>query len=555
MPLRDNPIAVYYDGIINGVYTVGKYILLLYEYVLKALADGEFFYDDKKAKKAIAFIETFCRHQKTRHDYIKLEVWQKAFLAVIFGCVDSDGCRHFREVILVIGRKNGKSVLASAICAYMAYADGEFGADIYCLAPKLDQAAIVFDAALKMIEDNDTLAEYAKKRRSDVYISATNSVVKPLTFSSKKSDGFNPHLTVCDEIASWEGDAGIKQYGVMKSARGARSQPMLLSITTAGYENNGIFDDLMRRSTQFLLGTAPEKENRLCPFLYMIDDEDKWDDIEELKKANPNMGVSVGVQSLKDEILVAKNSEAMKIEFLVKVCNIKQASQRAWLSSKQIEGCFTDDKLTLEDFKHCYCVGGVDLSHTVDLTSACIIVERDGKLYVFVHFFMPTNKVDGATARDGVPYRLMQEKGWLSFSGENYVHYPDVENWFLHLVREYELLPLWTGYDRWSSQYLIDSMSKKGFHMDDVVQGDNLTPVLDEFMGLIDDGVIVMARNDLLKAHLYDTGVEVNVRTRRYRPIKISQECHIDGFVSVIDALTVRQKHYSKIADRLRNAG
>lgn len=554
MPLRDNPISVYYDGIINGVYTVGRYILLLYEYVLGALRDGEFFYDDKKAKKAIAFIETFCRHQKTRHDYIKLEVWQKAFLAVIFGCVDADGFRHFREVILIIGRKNGKSVLASAICAYMAYADEEFGADIYCLAPKLDQAAIVFESALKMIEDDETLGEYAKKRRSDVYISATNSIIKPLAFSSKKSDGFNPHLTVCDEIASWVGDAGIKQYGVMKSARGARSQPMLLSITTAGYENNGIFDDLMRRSTQFLLGTAPEKENRLCPFLYMIDDEDKWDDIEELKKANPNLGVSVSVQSLKDEILVAKNSEAMKIEFLVKVCNIKQASQRAWLSSKQIEGCFTDDKLTLEDFRSCYCVGGVDLSHTVDLTSACIIVERDGKLYVFVHFFMPTNKVDDATARDGVPYRIMQQKGWLSFSGENYVDFHDVENWFVKLVQEYELLPLWTGYDRWSSQYLVDSMKKKGFHMDDVVQGDNLTPVLDEFLGLVDDGVIVMPQNDLLKAHLYDTGVEVNVRTRRYRPIKISQECHIDGFVSVIDALTVRQKYYANIAGRLKNA-
>lgn len=554
MPLRDNPIVVYYDGIINGVYTVGKYILLLYEYVLKALADGEFFYDDKKAKKAIAFIETFCRHQKTRHDYIKLEVWQKAFLAVIFGCVDENGYRHFQEVVLIIGRKNGKSVLASAICAYMAYADEEFGADIYCLAPKLDQAEIVFESALKMIADDETLAEYAKKRRTDVYISATNSKIKPIAFSSKRSDGYNPHLTVCDEIASWIGDAGIKQYGVMKSAIGARNQPILLSTTTAGYENNGIFDDLMRRCTQFLLGTAPEKENRLCPFLYMIDDEDKWDDIEELKKANPNMGVSVSVQSLKDAILVAKNSEAMKIEFLVKVCNIKQASQRAWLSAKQIEGCFTADELTLEDFRSCYCVGGVDLSHTVDLTSACIVVERDGKLYVFVHFFMPTNKVDDATARDGVPYRLMQEKGWLSFSGENYVDFHDVENWFVRLVQEYELLPLWTGYDRWSSQYLVDSMKKKGFHMDDVVQGDNLTPVLDEFQGLVDDGVIVMPKNDLLKAHLYDTGVEVNTRTRRYRPIKITQECHIDGFVCVIDALTVRQKYYASIADRLKNA-
>lgn len=550
--LSNEHIAVYYDGIVNGTYVVGKYIRLLYEYVLCGLREGEFFYDAKKANKAIAFVENFCRHQKTRHDLIKLELWQKAFMAVIFGCVDADGMRHFREIVLVIGRKNGKSIIASAIAAYMAYADGEYGADIYCLAPKLDQAAIVFDNALQMILSEDELSCYAKKRRTDVYISATNSVIKPIAFSAKKSDGYNPHLTVCDEIASWQGDAGIKQYGVMKSARGARKQPMLLSITTAGFENNGIYDDLIRRSTQFLLGTAPEKENRLCPFLYIIDDENKWDDIEELKKSNPNMGVSVSIQSLIDEILVAKNSEAMKIEFLTKVCNIKQSSQRAWLSSRQIEACF-GEKFALEDFAECYCVGGVDLSQTRDLTATAIIIEKNGKFYIFVHFFMPENKVDEATARDGVPYRIMQQKGWLTFSGENYVHFPDVEAWFVDLITKYKIYPLWTGYDRWSSQYLVESMQKHGFHMDDVRQGENLTPVMDEFLGLLDDKVISIGENDLLKAHLYDTGVEVNTRTRRYRPIKINQECHIDGFVAIIDALCVRQKYYAQVGGRLKN--
>lgn len=550
--LSSNHIADYYDGIINGVYVVGKFIKLLYEFILQGLREGDFFYNEKKADKAIAFIENFCRHQKTRHDLIKLEPWQKAFIAVLFGCVDADGTRHFREVILVIGRKNGKSIIASAIAAYMAYADGEYGADIYCLAPKLDQAAIVFDNALQMILSEEELSCYAKKRRTDVYISVTNSTIKPIAFSAKKSDGYNPHLTVCDEIASWQGDAGIKQYGVMKSARGARKQPMLLSITTAGFENNGIYDDLIRRSTQFLLGTAPEKENRLCPFLYIIDDENKWDDIEELKKSNPNMGVSVSIQSLMDEILVAKNSEAMKIEFLTKVCNIKQSSQRAWLHSRQIEACF-GEKFALEDFTECYCVGGVDLSQTRDLTAVAIIIEKNGKFYIFVHFFMPENKVDEATARDGVPYRIMQQKGWLTFSGENYVHFPDVEAWFVDLITKYKIYPLWTGYDRWSSQYLVESMQKHGFHMDDVRQGENLTPVMDEFLGLLDDKVISIGENDLLKAHLYDTGVEVNTRTRRYRPIKINQECHIDGFVAIIDALCVRQKYYAQVGGRLKN--
>ena len=388
-----------------------------------------------------------------------------------------------------------------------------------------------------------------------MYIAATGSVIKPIAFSAKKSDGYNPHLTVCDELASWIGDAGIKQYGVMKSATGARKQSLLLSITTAGYENNGIFDDLMKRSTQFLAGTAPEKENRLCPFLYMIDDEDKWDDIEELKKSNPNMDVSVSKQRLLDEIIVAKNSEAMKIEFLVKICNIKQSSQRAWLSAKQINSCFALEAPPLEKLKSVYCVGGIDLSQTRDLTAASIIVEMDGKLYVYVRFFMPRNKLEEATARDGVPYRIFVERGLLILSGENYVDYEDVKKWFEKLVNEREILPLWTGYDRWSSQYLVESMQKKGFHMDDVRQGENLTPVMDEFMGLVDDGKIVIEKNDLLKAHLYDTAVKVNINTRRYMPIKINTQCHIDGFVSIIDALCVRQKYYTQVGERLKNTG
>ena len=278
-----NYIYEYYDGISSGNITVGKWVRLLYEYIVKGLQEGLFTFNAKKANKAIRFIENFCHHCEGRTDLLKLELWQKAAVSVMFGIVEEDGTRVFREVFIVIGRKNGKTLFASAVIAYMAYLDGEYGAKIYCLAPKLEQANIVYDNFYQMIKKEPELSDLSKKRRSDIYIEESNTAIKPLAFNAKKSDGFNPHLVVNDEVASWRGDGGLKQYEVMKSALGARRQPMILSISTAGYENDGIFDELMKRSTAFLKGGS--KERRLLPLLYMIDDVEKWNDIEELKKA------------------------------------------------------------------------------------------------------------------------------------------------------------------------------------------------------------------------------------------------------------------------------
>ena len=313
----------------------GKWIKIIYEIVVTALEAGDYFFNAKKANKAIKFIENFCHHSKGRNDLLKLELWQKAAVSVIFGCVDEQNIRIFREVFIVIGRKNGKSLFASAIIAYMAYLEPEYGQEIYCLAPKLDQAALVYDGFYQMVNSEEELKAEAKKRRSDIYIAETNTVIKPIAFNAKKSDGFNPQLVVCDEIAAWSGDGGLKQYEVMKSALGARRQPIILSISTAGYVNDSIYDELMKRATQFLKGSS--KEKRLLPLLYMIDDVEKWNDIEELKKANPNMGVSVTPEFFQEEIAVAEGSLSKRAEFLCKYCNIKQNSSIAWLESQVVE--------------------------------------------------------------------------------------------------------------------------------------------------------------------------------------------------------------------------
>ena len=544
-------IHEYHAKMQTGEVVVGKWLRLLYDKIVDGLRDGLFYYDGKKASRAIEFIETFCRHCEGRNDYITLELWQRATVCLLFGIVDENGLRQFREVFMVMGRKNGKSLFASAVIAYMTYLDGEYGAKIYCLAPKLEQAAIVYDNFYKMIKQEPELSDLAQKRRSDIYLEATNTAIKPLAFNAKKSDGFNPHFTVCDEIASWPAEQGLKQYEVMKSALGARKQPMILSISTAGYVNDGPYDELMMRSTAVLQGSS--EETRLLPILYIIDDVEKWDDIEELKKANPNMGVSVSADFFMEEIAVAKTSLSKRAEFLTKYCNIKQNSTQAWLPYDIIDAV-TQENLTLEDFRGCYCVGGIDLSQTTDLTACCVVIEKNGKLYTFAQFFMPANKIDELQEREGVPYRLYVNKGLIKPSGENFVNYNDCFEWFRKLVKEYKILPLKVGYDRYTAQYLVQQMSGFGFHMDDVFQGENLTPVLHEMDGLLRDETLQLGDNKVLKAHFLNVGVKQNIENRKIRPVKIDQRCHIDGFVAVADALTVRQKYYEQIGKQLKNS-
>lgn len=544
-------ITEYNEAIRTKKVRVGKWIKKIYSLICEKIESNEYFFDAEKAEKAIEYIENFCHHSKGRNDLITLELWQKAAVSAMFGIVDENGVRIFREVFIVIARKNGKSLFASAIISYMAYIEDEYGQEIYCLAPKLEQANLVYDGFYQMIQLEPELAELAKKRRSDIYISESNTVIKPIAFNAKKSDGFNPQLVVCDELAAWQGDAGLKQYEVMKSALGSRKQPMILSISTAGYINDSIYDELMKRSTAFLLGNSNEK--RLLPLLYMIDDVEKWSDLEELKKSNPNLGISVSEDFYLEEISIAEQSLSKKTEFLTKYCNIKQNSSVAWLPYEVIDA-LTGEKLNLDDFRECYCVGGIDLSQTTDLTACCIIIEKDGRLYVFAQFFMPRNKIDELQEREGVPYRIYEKQGLIKLSGDNYVDYNDCFNWFVRLVEEYHVYPLQIGYDRYSAQYLIQQMKAYGFHMDDVYQGENLTPVIYEAEGLMRDGKLRIGDNNLLKAHLLNTALKVNSESRRVRIIKIEQRCHIDGCAALLDTLTVRQKWFEVIGEQLKNA-
>lgn len=295
------------------------------------------------------------------------------------------------------------------------------------------------------------------------------------------------------------------------------------------------------------------REHRLAPFLYMIDDIDKWNDINELRKSNPNLGVSVSVDYLLEEIAVAEGSLSKKAEFLTKYCNIKQNSSQAWLSNQDVEKA-CNQPLDLEQFRNCYCVGGIDLSRTTDLTACTAVIEKQGRLYVFAHFFLPAERLEEATARDGLPYSIYVQRGFLTLSGDNFVDYHDCFDWFRMLIEQYQIYPLKVGYDRYTAQYLVQDMKNYGFHMDDVFQGFNLTPVIRETEGLMRDGAFDIGDNDLMKVHLLDMAMKTEAESGRCKPVKMSAKAHIDGGAALLDAMTVRQKYYAEIGEQLKNA-
>ena len=558
--IAESAILQYWNEIDTGGVNVGKWIRLLYEVILQGLQDGEWFYNHRLAMNALNFIERFCHHYKGKlaPRRIRLSLWERSSISLIFGIVDASGKRQFTEVFWLIGRKMGKTLLAAAIATYMTYAAGEYGSEIYFLAPKLDQADLCYSAAEFNVHAEPELDAITKSTKyRGLVIQETNSFLRKIAFSSKKSDGYNPQFYCADEIFSWPGIAGLRQWEVMASGTGAREEPLGMAIGSGGYENEGIGDELMKRSTGFLMGNS--RERHILPIIYMIDDPERWDDIEELEKSLPGLGESVTREFIQQQIDIAHESVSKAVEFRVKYCGIKQSLSTAWLKAEHINRAF-GYRRQLGEFRNYYCVAGIDLSQTTDLTSACIIVEEDGILWIHSHFWLPAARLEEASRRDNIPYEIYIKKGFLSLSGEEFINSDDVVAWMMQLIRDYRIYPLQTGYDRWSAQEMVQKLEKRSFHMESVTQGFNLNNVEDTFEGMLREGRIRdMDDNDLLKIHMADSAQQQESNTENAHPrkklVKLSSRAHVDGMAAILDAMAMRLFKWSELGSRLENKG
>ena len=545
----NNYILQYYQAISDGSENVGKLVKLAYEYVLDGLQDHSFYYNHKKAIRPIRFMESFVHHSKGKTGLLKLELWQKAFLSCVFGLVNGEDLRQFKEIVLSTGRKSGKTLLISGIADYILYCDDDYGKEIYFTATKKEQAELCYSAFYQTILKEPELRRLIMKRRSDVYLPSTNSSAKMLTSNYTTADGLNSSLNVCDEFAAWKGTQGLNLYSTLTSGTLSRKEPLTIAISTANRVNDGVYDTLYTRSTRLLMGGS--EETAFLPFIYQIEDLSKWNDLNELRKANPNLGVSIPVKTILEEIQKAEGDPQAKNEFLVKVANVKQNASTAWISTadiKKTEG----HHLKLEDFKDKYCVVGIDLSQTTDLTSACVVVEDKGKIKIISHLWLPSARIEEAILRDQVPYDKYIAQGIMDTSGENYIDYEDVFNWVMDLRLKYDIYPLFIGYDRYSAQYLVKQLSQV-YQCEDVYQGDNLYPIMLELEGLIKDGRINIGDNNLLKMHLLNSAIKISEERGRGRLVKLNPKLHIDGTAALLCAMTMRNKYYLEYEPQFKN--
>ena len=539
-----NYIIKYNEAIQSGKIVAGEKIKKVYKQLAKDCGRKKgYHFDAKRASKVIYFVESFCRQSKgDKGKPIKLELFQKAALQAIFGFVDDDGYRKYNEVLWIMGRKNGKSCLLSAIGLYMMLGDKEGGAEIDCVASKKDQAKIVFDEARNMVSQSPYLARYIKKRRTDMYSAYNFGVFQPLSSDSNTLDGLNPHCGIIDELHSIK-DRNI--YDVVKQGMSARKQPLLFQITTSGMNRNTIYDAQYEYAEKVLNGDISDEH--FLALIYELDSSNEWTDPDKWIKANPGLGPIKLIKTLSDNVEKAKNDVSFRPTVLTKDFNLKNVSADTWLTWEQLDN---EDTFEMSDVEDTYAIGGCDLSATVDLTCATLLIRRrnDENLYVLQQYFLPQSRIDvlEATTTKEAPYKIWADRGLLTICQGTMVNFSDVTAWFKRMQDEYRIDMWRCGYDRALAGYWAEEMAQTfgDSVMEKVVQGPiTWTAPMKELGAMLTDKVINYNNNPILKWCLSNTGVKTSGTVESIQPVKIQQNRRIDGMVSLLNAYTIYVKY------------
>lgn len=551
-----NYVRQYVRAIRAGTVTVSQPVRQVYERLDAEAADKScpYRFSAKLGDHAIRFIESFCRHYEGEHagQLVKLELWEKAFIQTLFGWVDKKTrLRRFREFFLLVARKNGKSFLSACIMVYMLVADGEAGAQCVSIATKYDQAAIVYKTARKIIEQDADLSALVVPIIGGMEFKLTNSTMKALASKSKTLDGLNLHYCSCDELHAQE-DRNL--YDVTKQGMKARKQPIFGTITTAGFAREGIYDDMFEYALSVAKGTVADAH--LLPVLYTLDDRAEWTDPDAWQKANPGLGTIKSRQQLADDVERAKHDPSCLPSLLVKDFNVQENSAASWLPWAVLK----NETVAEADYlDHTYAIGGCDLSATTDLTCATLLIRRpeDPQFYVLQQYFLPKARVEQVEhqGRKEAPYRLWAQQGWLTLCDGATVDYNDVTEWFVGMVQERDIRPLWVCYDAALSGYWVPQMTDMGFEMERIRQGPvTWTYPMKRMKGLFEDHRIVYQNNPILRWCLSNTAAKSSNQRGidSIQPEKITANRRIDGTVSLLNAMTGYYNHEDEFLAYLR---
>ena len=453
----------YGRAVIAGQIPVCKWTRLAVERHYRDMQTGHergLWFSDAHAQHALeSFL--FLRHSKGEwagKPFIP-SGWQQFWIALAFGWMRADGTRRFREVWEEVPRKNGKSTKLSGIGLYLFFFDNEGGSEVYTAATKLDQAKITHDEATRMVKASPHLRRHIAERRSELYVRGKADKFVPLGRESKSMDGLNPHAAILDEVHA---HPNREIYDVVKSGQGARRQPMIWQITTAGFDLSSFGYEQHGYAEEVLDGTVEDDE--FLAIIYTVDDPKKWDDPIEWAKANPNLGVSVYLQGLQGMCERAKVQPSQQPNFKTKRLNIWLAGGEQWMALDDWRKC-GNDGLTLDDFAGEECWIGIDLAEKSDIAALCLVFRRGRKYYVFFRLYL--NEAEVAKP-ENQHYRRYENLGELIVTLGNATDFDVIREDLKKYHEQFDIKEV--PYDPKFSGYFVTKLIEDGLPMVEITQ-------------------------------------------------------------------------------------
>lgn len=529
--VKKYPAELYAEQVRSGEILVCEYVRLAVERYyadLDRALDKGWYFDKKAAMRAIRFIEKL---KHTKGEWVgqrfRLEPWQQFVLWNIFGWKNADGMRRFRYAYIEIARKNGKTALSAGIGLYMLFADGESRPEVYSAATVKDQAKICFSDAVEIVKATD-LKNYLTPYRNSIVYELKGGTMKPLSSDYGTHDGLNPSCGIIDEFHAHK-DSGM--FDVIKSAFGARRQPLMFIITTAGFDKSGVCYAYRENVIKVLRGV--NEDDSLFGIIYTLDDKSEWDDPKMWIKANPNLGVSLSADYLADQVKDAKNRPEAVRNVMTKNVDLWVDAERTWILDDVWLKCIgTTDPA---DLKGCACWGGLDLSNVSDITAYVLLFHENDRFQLLPHFWIPEEKMLEKVRKENINYDKWAAEGYVTVTPGNVIDYDFVKADILRIVADYDLRT--SAYDRWNSSQTIIDLQNEGMECNPFGQGyGSMSAPTKEFEKLVLTGKIEHFGNPVLRWMLASTLVKTDP-AGNIKPDKEKSTQKIDGIVASIMAL------------------
>lgn len=520
----------YAQDVSEGNILVGEYIKLAVERFYSLIDRDDIEFREESADHAIKFI-ALLRHYTGRHagkSFVLLP-WQEFAIANIYGFYrKDDGTRLISSVYIEMARKNGKSAFAAALCLYHLIADGEANAEVYLAANSKDQAKVSFGMCANFVRGLDPKHRNIETFRDKINFDRTLSFLRVLAADSSKLDGPNPSMFLLDEYHAAK-NSGLKD--VLQSGQGMRDNPMQIIITTAGFDKLGPCYQMRTMCTEVLKGL--KDDDTLFAAIYSLDEGDDWRDETVWGKSNPNLGVTVKLKYLKEQVQKAMNSPSDEVGVKTKNINMWCDAETVWIPEHYILD--SSANINLEDFRGMDAYVGIDLSSTSDLTTLAIMIPTEEKYYFKVKYYLPEAALHEKRFKE--QYSEWRRQGLITITPGNVVDYDYILNDIMDAGQIVSILKI--AYDAWNSTQFVNIATDKGLPMEPFGQNiGNFNRPTKEMERIILSGRSVID-NNIINRHCFRNVVMARDRNGNTKPSKQFDEKKIDGVISMLEALGV----------------